>query len=98
MGDKIMNGEKYKTARQMLCRYLAKVAKDKSITHEQIAEKTGFTRSNVSRMLSGKYPPILDNFIKLAEACEVYFFVIDKDADDELVNVMKKRWGSIYND
>jgi transcriptional regulator with XRE-family HTH domain len=89
-----INEEKYKEARKMLCQYLYQLAKEKGITQEEIAEKTGFTRNNVSRMLSGRYSPSLDNFIRLAEAIDSYFFVIDKEADDDLVHTMKNRWGS----
>lgn len=76
----------------MLCHYLASLAKAKNITITELAEKTGFQRTNVHRMLSGRYPPTLDNFIKLAEALDAYIFIIDKDADDELVKIMKNRW------
>ncbi|MBN2747365.1 MAG: helix-turn-helix transcriptional regulator [Bacteroidales bacterium] len=90
-----MNEEKYSEARKMLCKYLFSLAREKGITQEQIAEKTGFKRSNVSRMLSGAYSSSLDNFIKLAEAIDTYFFIIDKKADDDLVETMKNRWGKI---
>ena len=79
----------------MLMEYLHKTAVEKKITQEEIAEKTGFSRANVSRMLAGRYAPSLDNFMKLAEAVNVYFFIIDKDEDDELVRLMKDRWGKI---
>jgi transcriptional regulator with XRE-family HTH domain len=91
------NEEKYKTARLMLCRYLHQLAKDKGITQDDIAEKTGFTRNNVSRMLSGKYAPSLDNFIRLAEAVDCYFFVIDKKADEETTEMMQDRWGKRFD-
>jgi predicted XRE-type DNA-binding protein len=39
-----------------------------NISQGQIAEKTGFIQSNISRMLSGKYPPTLDNLIALCNA------------------------------
>jgi transcriptional regulator with XRE-family HTH domain len=87
-----INEQKYKEARKMLCNYLHDLAKEKGITQEQIANKTGFTRNNVNRMLSGRYSPTLDNFIRLAEAIDTYFFVIDKEANDELVETMKNRW------
>lgn len=88
-----MKDQKIIEARILLCEYLRKTAIEKGIYQEEIANKTGFTQSNVSRMLSGKYPPSLDNFIKLAEAIGVYFFIIDKNTpDDELVNIMKNRW------
>jgi len=87
-----VNEEKYKEARVMLCRYLHNLAQEKGITQQEIAEKTGFTRNNVNRMLSGRYSPSLDNFIRLAEAIDSYFFIIDKEADDPLVETMKNRW------
>lgn len=90
-----VNEEKYKESRKMLLNYLRTVARDKKITHNEIAQATGFTPNNVSRMLMGRYSPGLDNFIRLCEACDVYIFVIDKDSDDELVDLMRERWGDI---
>lgn len=89
----MINEEKYKEARKLLLGYLAEIAKQKNITQEEIAQKTGFTQNNVSRMLSGRYSPSLDNFMRLAEAIDAYFFVVDKDAkDDDLVEIMKNRY------
>jgi len=87
-----INEEKYKEARKMLLEYLRRVAKEKNITHKDISEKTGFTPNNVSRMLMGRYSPSLDNFLRIAESCDVYFFIIDKDSDDELAEIMRRRW------
>lgn len=87
-----MNEAKITEARIMLCHYLASLAKAKNMTTVELAEKTGFKQPNVSRMLAGKYPPTLDNFIKLADALGVYIFIIDKDASGDLNEMMKKRW------
>jgi len=87
---------KYKEVRKILLQYLRQVAADKNITHAQISEKTGFTQNNVSRMLMGRYSPSLENFIKLAEAIDVYIFIIDKHEDNDLVNIMKHRWGNLF--
>lgn len=38
------------------------------ISTKEISERTGFTHSNVSRMLSGKYIPRYDNFLRLVDA------------------------------
>lgn len=86
-----MNEEKYQEARKILLRFLSDQAKAKGITHEQIAEKTGFDRSNVGRMLAGKFSPTLDNFMKLAEAVGVYFFLSDKESEEDLVKLMRDR-------
>lgn len=39
-----------------------------NITQESIVEQTGFIRSNISRMLAGKFPPTLDNLLILCDA------------------------------
>jgi len=59
-----MNDVKIIEARKMLCSYLAQVAKEKGITTYDIANLTGFQRTNVSRMINGRYSPSLDNSIK----------------------------------
>lgn len=76
----------------MLCQYLKEVAAERGITHEMIAERTGFQRANVSRMLAGKYSPTLDNFLTLCQAIGVYVFIIDKTDDSPLAETMRKRW------
>lgn len=53
-------------------------ARENNITQEQIAEKTGFLSNNVNRMLTGKYMPKLDNFIRLAQAVGKKIEVKDK--------------------
>ncbi len=91
----VTNNEKYKEARLLMLKYLYDVAKAKNISIETIADKTGFSPNNVSRMLKGRYSPSLDNFMRIAEAIGTYFFIIDKDMDDKLTKMMKERWEKI---
>lgn len=71
----MLNEEKYKEARRLLCLYLKDLAKEKGISNQQIADKTGFQQSNVNRMLNGRYSPSLDNFLRLAEALDTHFTI-----------------------
>ncbi len=87
--------EKIETARKMLLNYLKERIIEKGITQEDLAKKTGFTQSGISRMLNAKFPPTLDNLLTLCEAANCYIFVIDKDADDELCDTMRNRWGKV---
>jgi len=66
-----MNENKYKQARLTLCLFLKTEAETKGITQQQIADKCGWHQQTVQRMLSGKFSPSLDNFIKLADAIGV---------------------------
>ncbi len=66
-----MEKETYTQERRRLMRRLSDIAIEKAITHEMIAERTGLMRNNISRLLAGKYPPSLDNFLMLCDAIEV---------------------------
>ena len=82
-------------AQKMLIQYLVTTAIEKGITQEMIAERTGYKQSSISRMLSGRFNPSLKTFINIANAIDCYLFVIDKHANDNLVDTMKLRWGKI---
>lgn len=84
-------------ARKMLLDYLSQQIKEKGYTQEYLSKRTGFTQSNISRMLSAKYPPTLDNLLTLCDAANCYLFVIDKNADDDLCTMMRNRWGKVSN-
>ena len=57
----------------LLLEQIKRIASEKGITQKDIADKTGFKTGNVSRILSGKYIPRLDNFLKLCDAIGVEF-------------------------
>lgn len=62
-----MGDEKYQEEMRMLLNKLKEYAHERGITEQQIADKTGFIQSNVNRMFAGKYSPLLDNFLELAD-------------------------------
>lgn len=66
-----MKDDKFTEAGRMLLRFLHGEAKNKGITQEQMAIKTGFDSSNVNRMLNYRYSPTLENFLKLADSIGV---------------------------
>lgn len=43
----------------------------KNLTHQEIADKTGFAQPNISRLLSGKYDISIENYLKLADVLGV---------------------------
>ena len=63
-----MGDERYQEEMRMLLSTLKERAKEKGITEQQIADKTGFIQSNINRLFAGKYSPLLDNFLELADA------------------------------
>lgn len=79
-----MNEKKYQEARRMLCLFLKTEAQKKGITYQKLAEITGFSQPNVSQILNAKYAPSLDNFLKLADAIGVNFFMESKNSPSDL--------------
>jgi hypothetical protein len=56
----------------------------------ELANRTGFKPSNISRIFSLKYSLSLKNFIIIAKAIEVNFFFEDKDSITDLNQAMER--------
>lgn len=75
----INKDEQYEQPWKLLVLSLKLTASKKGISHQQIADKTGMLRSNITRILSRKYCPSLHIFMSIAKAIGVNFFLEDKD-------------------
>lgn len=75
-----MNSQEKRIA---LMQYLNKLRIDKGITQEELANITGFERSNINRMMFAKYSPTLDNFITIADALGYQVSILEKSAKPE---------------
>jgi len=70
--------------------FIKEIAESKGITHEQIAEKTGLARSNITRMFQLKYCPSLQNWLKILKAVEVKIFFEDRESKTDLNTLLEK--------
>jgi len=61
---------------QCVVEQVKQISQHKGITQETIAEKTGLKASNISRILSGKYPPKLHSLMKIVKAIDARVEVI----------------------
>ena len=75
---------------QLLVLILKEIASEKKITHDEISEKTGYLRSNITRFFSLKYTPRIDTFLEIAKAIGVNFFFEDKDGTTDLNLIFEK--------
>lgn len=78
------NTEKPNEHWKVLVLLLKEIAKEKGISQEVIAERTGLLQSNVSRVFSLAYVPKLETFLSIANAIGVNFFFEDKDGKTDL--------------
>ena len=68
----------------LLVLLLKKISEEKGISQNEIAKRTGYTQSNVSRMLNMNYCPTIRTFITVAKAIGVNFFIEDKEGKTDL--------------
>lgn len=59
-------------ARKILIEFVKQAAADRGMTQTEIARITGLKQSNIARVLSGKYSPTLDTFLKIAGALNLH--------------------------
>lgn len=59
--------DKLKTLRENTAREMKDIRKEQKITQNELAEKIGTKKSNISRFESGKYNPTLDFMAKMAD-------------------------------
>jgi Predicted transcriptional regulator with C-terminal CBS domains len=69
-------------ARKMLVEFVKQSATERGITQAEIATLTGLKQSNIARVLSGKYSPTLDTFLKIAGALDMHIDISRRGRGD----------------
>jgi len=62
----------------------------KGITQEDVALKSGYLRSNVNRVFSGKYTPRLDVLKNIASAVGLELAIRDLDGTIDMAKMLEK--------
>ncbi len=75
---------------RILVQLLREIAREKGIEQKEIAERTGYEPSNISRIFSLRYTPRLDVFLNIAQAIGVNFFFEDKDGKTDLAILFER--------
>jgi len=75
---------------KILVLFIAEIAREKHITHEMIAQRTGLHRSHVTRFLSVRYCPTLETYLKLLKAVEVNIFFEDRESNSDMNVLFEK--------
>ena len=70
-GTEILIEVQQKDVRNHLIEQYVKCRKEKKMTQEQLAQRTGISRPNISRFESGNYNPSLEMMVRIAEALEM---------------------------
>ena len=74
----------------LLVLLLKEVAIEKSISINEIAERSKMEQSSVSRFFSLKFKPTLPTFLEIAKSIGVNFFFEDKESKTDLNQAMER--------
>lgn len=64
-------------ARRLMIEHLRQYAEFKGITHEDLARAAGMKRSSVTRLLSGRFDPKMETFLKIAAAMHMRVMIAE---------------------
>lgn len=70
-GTEILIEVQQKDVRNHVIEQYVKCRKEKKMTQEQLAQRTGISRPNISRFESGNYNPSLEMMVRIAEALKM---------------------------
>ena len=70
-GTEILIEVQQKDVRNHVIEQYVKCRKEKKMTQEQLAQRTGISRPNIRRFESGNYNPSLEMMVRIAEALEM---------------------------
>ena len=70
-GTEILIEVQQKEVRNQVIEQYVKCRNEKKMTQEQLAQRTGISRPNISRFESGNYNPSLEMMVRIAEALEM---------------------------
>ncbi|MCQ2549135.1 MAG: helix-turn-helix domain-containing protein [Lachnospiraceae bacterium] len=65
--DKILLEKVQTEVRKATIEKIVQIRKEKKITQQELAERTGILRPNIARMESGNYNPTIDMLVRLAD-------------------------------
>ena len=93
----MQNNHKLLAAKLILCHFIVERMNELGTTQVQLSELTGINQSNLSKILSGKGNPTLDNFLKICEVLKIRLFLETKE-ENQSINLAKDLLNKIERD
>lgn len=74
------------SARVIICKQLAEIARANNITHQQVADNIGIKRESVTRIFSGRFSVGIDLLLAIAREVDANILLEDKNGLDALAD------------
>lgn len=79
-------------ARRRIGAWLREMREEKKMSQDELAAKLKVHRATVSKIEAGKWAFSIDVLFKFCIALDAYVFLLPKDSNDELAELMRNRW------
>lgn len=86
------------TSREKVIQKYIQCRKNKHMTQAELSNRTGISRSNISRFESGNYNPSLDIMVKIATALDMDFDISLTSHNDNNTNRILEKYRNLYNE
>jgi transcriptional regulator with XRE-family HTH domain len=90
-----MNEQVLLEARKMIAGFIRNRRIELKISQEELAEKTQLGIATIRRFEAGKFWINIKTLLIICNALEMYFFLEEKDSEQELAAMMRNRWGKV---
>ncbi|MDE6626627.1 MAG: helix-turn-helix domain-containing protein [Lachnospiraceae bacterium] len=82
-GQRILIESAQREAKQEVISQYVQCRKDKKITQDELAKRSGMARTNITRFESGKYNPTLEMMVKIASALDMEVSIKLQEREDK---------------
>ncbi len=91
----MINDEVLNEARKMIAGFIKKRRIELKMTQKELASIVEVKRETIARIEAGKFWISMKLFLKITHALDLYFFVSEKESDEDLATLIRERWGKI---
>ncbi len=81
-----------KAIADMISNFMRNRRVELGLTQTQVAEKAGLGFRTVQRIEAGDFIPDGKSLVKMSRALDCYFFLSEKESDEDFVKIMRERW------
>lgn len=89
-----MNQDQILAYRKLVGQWITQLREDKQMPKNELSKLSGIDRKYINDIESGKYAFSIDVIAKLSIALDFYIFLIPKDSDNPLAEIMRNKWGA----
>ena len=87
-----MSEDQIKVARQVIGNWIKEMRVAKGYSQSDLGDKIGIDQATVSKVEAGRWSITIDMLSRFCIALDAYLFLLPKESNDDLAQLMRNRW------